>query len=184
MWCWPFVSSWWTLAPQACITPVRGWLPLVWWRGGKMQPKVHKLGLQTTLAVPWSFTWSWRYLRLAWKYSWCLQATWGMRLLCTHVVHWWTIFHPSPAALLPTVSAPSGRCGRLGLDILICTSYFWCSWVEWKVVGRCDLHSNWCCVPGLWWSDIEYSQRHVWQWGGTGTLLVSLSPLRSARIAW
>ena len=179
-----FVASWWVLALQACIPWVSGGLPLVRGRGGKMQWKAHKLNLLTPWSVPWSFTRSWGYLRWAWSYSLCLQAIWGMRLRCTCGVHWWTLFRPHPAALLPEVSAPSGRCVRLGLAILRCTSSFWWSWGECQLVGRGERHSNWCCAPVLWWSGIEYSQRHVFQIGSTCTVAVRLCLLHSSHIAW
>ena len=149
-----------------------------------MQWKAHKVSLQTTWYSQWNFPWSWGDFRWARIASWYPQETWGMRLRCTSGVHWWTIFCTHPAALLPTMSTLSRRCCRLGQALLICTYYFWWYWGLWKVVGRGDCHSIWCCAPGLWCYGLEYSQRHVCLWGGTGMVVVRLFPLRSTWIAW
>ena len=108
----------------------------------------------------------------------------GIHLRCNCGVHWWTIFRPHPAALIPEVLAPFWKCGRLGMALLRFTSSFWWSWGECQVVGRGECHSTRCCEPGLWWSGIKYSQRHVCQWGGAGTVVAKLWLLRSACIAW
>ena len=169
-------ASWWALAPHACITWVSGWLTLFWGRGGKMHLKVHGLILQTPWAVPLIFPWSWGDLRWVLTASWCLQVKWCMRLRFNHGFHWWTIIRPRPSVLLPTVSAPFMRCGRLGMALLRCTSSFWLSWGEWQILGRCDRHSTWCCAPGVGCHGIEYSQRNVCQWCGTGVVVVMIFP--------
>ena len=122
------------------------------------------------------------YLRRASTASWFTQATWVMRLWFNCEVYLKTMFCPHPAALLPTVSIYSGRCGRLCPALMRCTSSFWWSWGEFQVVGRSDRYSILCCAPALWWSGIEYSCRHVCPWGGVGLMEVRLHTLHSAHI--
>ena len=151
----PVIASWWKIAPQVCIPWVSGRLPLFGGIGGKMQWKIHELGLQTPWAVPLSFPWSWGDLQWAWTAYWCLQVNLGMRLIFNRGVHWWKIFCPRPEMLLPTVAAPSGQCGMLCMDLMRCTSSFLWSWGEWQIVWRGDRHSTRCCAPGFWWSVLE-----------------------------
>ena len=149
-----------------------------------MQWKAHKVSLQTPWASPWNFPWILVDLRWASTASWCPQATLGMRLWCTCGVHWWNIFSPHPAALIPTVSIPSGRCGSLYSALLRYISSFWWSWGEWHVVGHGDRHIITSCDPGLWWSGFKYFQSHVCPWGSTGMVKLMLRSMCSARIDW
>ena len=154
MWWPPFVDFWSALAPQAYNPWVIGRLYLVQGRGGKVQWKARKVSLQTPWSTPWNFPWILGYLRWALTASCCPQVTWVMRLWCICGVHWWTIFFPHQAALPPTVSILSGRCGRLDPALLVYTSSFWWSWGEWQIVGRGDRQSTPFWVTDLWLSGL------------------------------